>query len=144
MKKPVEPTTAPNAIIGFRPSASQTIAVRMIEAIAKNQTPLDAMNRSPRSPKFFCSRKSQWRNNRIRNVPPPIRRIGADCSIASSTSGSLENVAKNAPTGPSARCGQPYDEPGVAGHGWRKPRLITPIPKTIAVPVHSWLRGLRH
>jgi hypothetical protein len=43
----------------------------------------------------------------MRNVPPPIRRIGAEDSIATITRGSLLKVAKKAPTGPS---------PGVAVH----------------------------
>ena len=46
------------------------------------------------------SRNSQWKKRKIRNVPPPIRRMVADCSMAAMTSGSLEKVAVKAPTGP--------------------------------------------
>ena len=69
--------------------------------MAKNQTPFVEKYRSPRRPKFLVSRNSQWKKRKMRNVPPPMSRMGDDCSIAAMTSGSLEKVAVRAPTGPS-------------------------------------------
>ncbi len=38
----------------------------------------------------------------MRKIPAPLRRIGADCSIACATAGSELNVAVSAPRSPSA------------------------------------------
>lgn len=46
------------------------------------------------------SRKSQWKKRKTRNIPPPARSIGEDCSMASWTWGSLLKVAVRAPIGP--------------------------------------------
>src|SRR3990167_7659291 len=62
------------------------------------------MNLSPGKPKFLSSINNQWKKRKMRNVPPNIRRIGEDCSIALCTFGSLLNADKSAPTGPS--CGE--------------------------------------
>ena len=64
----------------------------------------------------MSSRNSQWKKRKIRNVPPPMRRMGADCSMAAMTSGSLEKVAVRAPTGPSGGV-----ESQTISHG-RRPR----------------------
>ena len=51
--------------------------------------------------------KSQWKNRKSRNTPPPTNSIGFDNSIDSATIGSELNEAVNASTGPS---------PGLAAH----------------------------
>src|SRR5208337_4365387 len=53
-----------------------------------------------RIPNSFFSKKSQWKKRKTRNMPPPTKRTGADLLIAARTTGSLENVAVSAPTGP--------------------------------------------
>lgn len=73
---------------------------------------------------FFLPKKSQWKKRKIRKVPPPINRMGADFSIDSWTVGSLENVAKREPIGPS---------PGLTAHIIAQGRspLITKTAKII-------------
>lgn len=45
--------------------------------------------------------KSQWKKRKTRKTPPPIRRMGADFSIDSTTCGSPLNDAIKASQGPS-------------------------------------------
>src|SRR3989344_7580108 len=58
------------------------------------------MNLSPRNPNVFGSKNSEWKNRKIKNVPPPISKIGADNSTASCTFGSELKAAVTTPTGP--------------------------------------------
>src|SRR3989344_6958219 len=59
------------------------------------------MNLSPRNPNVFGSKNSEWKNRKIKNVPPPISKIGADNSTASCTFGSELKAAVTTPAGPS-------------------------------------------
>src|SRR3989338_9547593 len=53
-------------------------------------------------PYAFGSMKSQWKNNKTMNIPPPANNNGADCSMLSITAGSELNVAVNEPIKPNA------------------------------------------
>src|SRR3989344_3246645 len=44
-------------------------------------------------PNFLSSKKSQWRNRKSKKTPPATSRMGADFSMDSKTSGSLDQAA---------------------------------------------------